>query len=429
MNVQVPPTRVEQNSRQDAPGVISRLKPLLIGVVALLAVVGGYWYFTSQPSAQANRGRFQGAPPVKVAAVQQREMAVIERTIGTVVANSTVSVTARVQGQLTKAFFKEGQMVKTGDLLFQIDPSPFQAAYDAALATLASAKTNAERSASLLKANAIAPQVDDNNQAAYQLAKANAEAARLNLQFTEIRSPIDGKTGPILLQPGNLVSVNGLTAPLVSITQIQPIKVSFALPQVDLPRIQARARTPQGLNAVVALHDAGGDQDISAPVDFISNAVAATSGTIELRASFPNKDMDLVPGQLVDVVVQLASIPNAIVVPREAINQGPNGAYVYVVDPDTQIAQMRPIKIAFDDGVNAAINGPVHDGDQVIVDGQLRVIPGGKVVIPGQSGGGGNAGFGNGQGGDNDVAKGGRGQRGQRGGNGRGGSGGPQNAG
>src|ERR1700759_959389 len=174
MNMQVSPP----NAERDVPAheTLAGRHPArryLIGGIALVAVLGGYYYWSHGADGPARRPI--GAAPVRVADVVSRDMSVVEHTIGTVVANSTVSVTARVQGQLTKAFFKEGQMVKTGDLLFQIDPSPYQAAYDATLATLQSAKTNAERSASLLKANAIAPQVDDNNQAAYQQAKANAE--------------------------------------------------------------------------------------------------------------------------------------------------------------------------------------------------------------------------------------------------------------
>ena len=390
MNVQMPPTRGDQDFQQDEHR--SPLRKYLVAGLALLLILGGYWYYTNHETAGNAGRRVQTAAPVKVAVAHQRDMAVIERTIGTVVANSSVSVTARVQGQLTKAFFSEGQLVKAGDLLFQIDPTPFQAAYDATLATLAGAKTNADRSASLLKQNAIAPQINDNNQSLYLQAKANAEAARLNLQFTQIRSPIDGKTGPILLQPGNLVSVNGLTAPLVTITQIHPIKVSFNLPQADLPRIQVRTKQPGGLTAQVKLHDAGGE-DVSAPVNFISNMVNATSGTIELRATFPNIDSALVPGQLVDVVVELATLPNAIVVPREAVNTGATGTYVYVVTPE-RVATTRSVKVAFDDGINDAVTGDVHDGDQVIVDGQLRVIPGGKVYVGGQGNGQGRSGGG-----------------------------------
>jgi multidrug efflux system membrane fusion protein len=377
MNVQTPQNQVDQGDYDDEPGLLARAGRYLIGAAAIGMLLGGYWYFTHTPADDAARRRDPSAP-VKVAVAVQRDMPVIESTIGTVVANSTVSVTARVQGQLTKAFFTEGQIVKKGDLLFQIDPAPYQAAYDAALATLASAKSNAARSLELRKQNAIAPQIDDNNQSAYLQAKANAEAAKLNLDYTQIHSPIDGKTGPILLQPGNLVSVNGLTAPLVTITQIQPIKVSFSLPQADLPRIQARAHQPQGLNAVVALHDAGGDKDLSAPVDFISNQVNATTGTIELRSNFANADSGLVPGQLVDVVVELADLPGAIVVPREAVNTGPDGTFVFAVQPDRS-ALVKPVKVVFDDGVNAAVTGDVHEGDKVIVDGQLRVVPGGKV--------------------------------------------------
>ncbi len=358
-------------------------KRFLIGGAALVAILTGFYFYThSGNPAGGGGGRGRGgaglSAPVKVAPVERRNMAVIERTIGTVVANATVTITARVQGQLISTNFKEGQMVRKGDLLFRIDPAPFQAAYDSANAALLSTKTKAERSANLFRQAAISAQDNDNAQAAYLQAKANLESARLNLEFTQIRSPIDGKTGPIMLQAGNLVSVNGLNAPLVSITQIQPIKISFALPQMDLPRIQARQHAKEGLIARVLLHDRGGE-DLTLPVDFVSNAVSATSGTIELRATSPNADASLVPGQLVDVVVELAEIPNAIVVPREAINTGADGQYVYTVVDDTAVQV--PIRPIFDDGTNVAVQANLKAGDQVIVDGQLRVVPGGKVTV------------------------------------------------
>jgi multidrug efflux system membrane fusion protein len=202
------------------------------------------------------------------------------------------------------------------------------------------------------------------------------EVARLNLEFTQIRSPVDGKTGPILLQPGNLVSVNGGTAPLVTITQIRPIKVSFNLPQADLPRIQARAAKGT-LSALINLHSLGG-KSVSAPVNFVSNVVNS-SGTIELRATFPNLDGALVPGQLVDVTVSLDDIPGAIVVPRIAVINGPEGNYVYRVSPERVVAQV-PVTVQFDDGTEMAVQGDLKSGDQVITDGGLRVLPGSHVT-------------------------------------------------
>ncbi|HWC64370.1 MAG TPA: efflux RND transporter periplasmic adaptor subunit [Rhizomicrobium sp.] len=230
--------------------------------------------------------------------------------------------------------------------------------------------------------NAISTQQRDQSDA---VAKADAalvtadrgavEVARLNLEFTQIRAPVDGKTGPILLQPGNLVSVNGTSTPLVTLSQIEPIKVSFNLPQSDLPRIQARA-AKGGLTAVINLHGQGG-KDISAPVNFVSNAVN-TSGTIELRSSFPNKDHVLVPGQLVDVTVVLDSIAKAVVVPRVAVINGPDGTYVYRVN-DKNTVEMVPVSVAFDNGTEAAVKGNLKGGDKVVTDGGLRVLPGSKV--------------------------------------------------
>jgi len=299
-----------------------------------------------------------------------------------VMANSTVQVNARIQGQLVKAFFKEGQMVKTGDILFQIDPRPYQAVYDNALASLATAKAKADRYARLTAQNAVAPQQFDDAQAAYLEAKAAVESARLNVEFTTIRAPVNGKTGPILIQPGNMIAAataSTTASSLVSIAEIQPVKISLSLPQSDLPRIQAR-QAKGGLTLQISMHDAGG-KDIEVPVNFIGNAVTSTTGTIELRASYPNPDMALVPGQLVDVTVALAEIPNATLVPREAVNTGPDGQFVYAVRDGR--AQQVPVKVLFDSGVDDAVAGDLRKGEMVITEGQLRVVPGAKVSVSG----------------------------------------------
>jgi len=377
MNVQINPLQnppVRDDRRDDEPG---RGRVFLIGGAALALALGGFWYFTHQAKPPVRRNV---AAPVHVATVETGNMAVIERTIGTVMANSTVQVNARIQGQMIKAFFKEGQMVKTGDILFQIDPRPYQAVYDNAVAQLATAKAKADRYTRLSAQNAIAGQQFDDAQAAYLEAKAAVESARLNVEFTTIRAPVSGKTGAILIQPGNMVSASTASTnatPLVTLNEIQPVKISLALPQSDLPRIQEMQRT-KGLTVTVSLHDAGGS-DIQVPVNFIGNAVTNTTGTIELRASYDNPDMALVPGQLVDVTVALAEIANATLVPREAVNTGPDGQFVYAVKDGT--ALQVPVKVLFDDGVNDAVSGSLKKGDQVITEGQLRVIPGAKVSV------------------------------------------------
>jgi len=352
-------------------------KAWLIGGVALIALVGGYWYFTQDKVAP----RARRVPiPVRVGAVTQYDMPVVEHTLGTVVPFTTVQVSPRVSGVIENADFKEGQTVKKGDLLFEIDPRPYQAAYDNAVATEADAKAKADRYKRLYQQNAVGAQDEDDAQAAYGVAKANVDAARLNLEFTKIRSPVDGKTGPILVQQGNMVIANLTTTPLVTIDQFQPIKVSFSLPQTDLPRIQARQKTPQGLVATVNLQDQGGEQ-VQAPVDFVSNAVNNVSGTIELRATFKNTDSALVPGQLVNVTVQLNDIPDAIVVPHQSVNIGPDGDFVYALKDNKSV--VTPVKVLFDDGGNTAVTGDLTVGEQVVTDGQLRLVPGSTVAIAG----------------------------------------------
>ena len=376
------------------PFLTGRVRIYLIGGAALALVLGGYWYF-SKSADSGGRGAGANAAPVHVAKVVRRDMPVVEHSLGTVVANTTVQVTSRVQGVVDSAAFKEGQFVKKGDLLFQIDPRGFEAALAQARAVLAkdqallvNANRDKARYQSLHDQGAISDQQRDTTatnsdvlSASVAADKAAMDMAALNLSYTQIRSPVDGKTGPLLVQPGNMVAANGTTN-LVTIQQVRPVKLSFTLPQSDLDRIQARQKS-KGLTAILENRKAGG-APLTAPVGFTSNAVSGLSGTIELRSDFANDDLALVPGQLVDVTVELDNIPNALVVPRDAINDGPDGPYVYIVADDK--AQAHPVKILFDDTQNVAVMSDIKPGDAVITEGQLRVDPGGAVrVIGGKS--------------------------------------------
>jgi membrane fusion protein, multidrug efflux system len=337
-------------------------------------------------------------PPVRVAVAQTRDVPILDHTIGTVLANATVQVKSLVDGQLLSASFKEGQLVKAGDVLFQIDPKPFedallqaQAAFDRDQALLKSSQTDLGRYSALAKRGFISAQQRDQTAAQVKsLAgtvasdQAAIHKAKLDLDYAQIRSPIDGKTGPILIQPGNIIKAQDAN-PLVVITQIQPVKVSFALPQTDLPRLQDRLREN---TLVVTLTYRGGagaapatpGKTIAAHVDFISNAVDEKTGTIELRATYDNPDLRLVPGELVDVAAQLDVLHNAVVVPRDAVNTGQNGQYIFIIDRNN-LAQMRDLHVLYEDETIAAIGKGVAAGERVVTDGQIRLTSGVPVTI------------------------------------------------
>lgn len=364
-----------------------RARYRLIGTAALILVLAGFWYTMHR---QTTAGHRVSVAPVRVAAVEQRDMPVVEHTLGTVIANATVQVVARVPGKLESAGFREGQFVKRGDLLFRIDPRPFQATLDQARAVLLrdqallqNASRDARRYSALYRQHTISSQFYDTSTtrvgaltATVAADKAAVELARINLGYTTIHSPIDGKTGPMLVQPGNMVAASG-SAVLVTIAQLQPVKLAFHLPQSDLPRIQARLRS-HAIVATIELHDGRGGA-VSAPVDFTDNAIDTRNGTIELRADFANTQLRLLPGQLVNVSVTLDEIPHALVIPRDALNDGPEGTYVYVVGG--QSAAQRSVSVLFDNGRHVAVAGDLKAGDAVIVEGQLRVVPGGAVKV------------------------------------------------
>jgi len=363
----------------------------LLATLAVASLLAGRWYFNRSNDAQQPVGTL--AISVRVAPVTHGNMPVVERTIGTVVSDAMVQVTAMVPGRLQRAYFREGQIVKKGDLLFQIDPRSYQAALAQAKGQLAKdqalligAQRTLKRDQRLMAAGAGTQQILDDQQAtaaSYQGAveadQANVDTAAINLGYTQIRSPINGKTGPILIQPGNVIAVTGTSAsttPLVTISQVTPIKISFSLPQADLSRIQA-ARRNHPLMATIRARN--GNERYSAPVTFTGNVINNQTGTIELRVTLDNKDGALVPGQVVNVSVALDDIPGALIVPHEAVNEGPAGHYVFVIRDGK--AEMRPVKLLFDDSRRAAVRGSLKLGEQVVTDGQLRLVAGTPVTI------------------------------------------------
>lgn len=424
-----PYTRMRWRTRRLSPRLwLAGIAVLLVGAYF---VVGNPFATNAPAGGRAggfNRGQMP-PPPVHVATAGTKDVPVIVRTIGTVLANATVQVKSQIDGQVVKANFEEGQLVKAGDLLFQIDPKPFEASLRQAQATLAkdmaqaaSAKSESQRTDSLAERGIVSVQQKEQTSAtAAALAavadadRAMVERAQLQVGYTQIRAPINGKTGSILVHPGNLVKANDTTA-LVVITQIQPVKISFSLPQSDVPILQDRLKSGElaatlSLRTDAALSMVAQDtHDITEKVDFIGNTIDARTGTIELRATSDNPDLRLVPGELVDVRVLLDTLRGIVTVPPEAVNVGPNGNFLYIVGEDRK-AEIRPVKVAYQDDTLAAISEGLKAGERVVTEGQLRVVAGSPVAIAGAPGQGGNGqggqGFRRGQNGGGKPAQGG----------------------
>lgn len=363
-----------------------------LAIAAVLAVAAVAWFVLRD---LGTAPRNTPTPPVIVAQAVRRDVVVREPVVGKVLADATVNVTARVGGQIVGIDFQEGQDVAKGDVLFRLDPRPLAAAVRAAEAALArdsasfeSARRDAARSKALAAQNAISAQALEAAMAAAKAAeatvmadKAALETARLNLDYATIRAPIDGKTGAINVQIGNLVVANA-SAVLVSVTRDRPVKVSFFLSQDKLAKVQDQMRAGR-LTAEVTVE--GSNIRLAAPVDFVGNAVSETTGTIELRAHFPNAERRLVPGQQVTVAVMLETLHRATVVPRNAVNQGPNADYVFVVRQG-KVKQV-PVRVRYETPDIAAVEGAVKPGDIVVTDGQLRISDGDSVRIAGRGAG------------------------------------------
>lgn len=355
--------------------------PLLSALIACAVALPGASALAAEKKPRA------AAAPVVVATALRRDVPRQARTVGSVLASATVQIKSLVEGRVLAAFFTEGQLVKAGDPLFRIDPLPFQADLDQAQAVLARDQAQLDRARLDLarqkdlsgKGVASAQKFEQAQAEAKALAAtvaADAAAvanAKLKLGYTDIRSPISGKTGPILVHPGNIVKANADTA-MVAISAIEPVRVSVTLPQQTLPMLQARLRE-SGTDLAIAVP--GDDTPpVVGKVDFIAAAVDPLSGTIEVRATVGNANHRLVPGQFVTAALVLEVIKNAVVVPFEAINTGQNGAYVYVVGADNK-AQVKAVTVLYAaDGIAALADGAVEPGEAVVIDGQLRLAPG-----------------------------------------------------
>lgn len=320
--------------------------------------------------------------PVTVVKALARDMPVLVSAPGSVEAINSVAVKAQIDGQLLESLIKDGADVAKDQLLFRIDPRPAQAALQQAQsaqakdqATLAQARSQVERYKDVAaKGYLSADQMEQYrtnlgvSQAAVKVDEANVAAAKLTLGYTEIRSPIAGRIGRIQIQPGNVVKASD-TAALVTINQIEPIYVNFALPSALLGRVlAAQKQAPLAVKANVI----GIDQPVEGKIAFIDNAVDTATGTIKLRGEFSNTEHVLWPGQLVGVSLTLGHDANAVVLPDAAVQNGPKGTYVFVVKPD-QHAEQRAVTVARIVEGQAVIENGLAVGETVVLDGQSRV--------------------------------------------------------
>ena len=335
--------------------------------------------------------RAQPAVPVQAAQAVRQDVPVVLSNIGTVQAFYTVLVRARVDGTLDRVFFTEGQEVKAGDPIALIDPRPYQAALDAAQAKkaadealLANARADLTRYANLARKDFASRQQVDTQQATVAQLQATIagdaaaiETAKLNLTFCHITSPITGRTGLRLTDPGNLIHATDAQG-IVSITQLHPIAVIFTLPQDDLPRIQAAMA--RGTAQVLAYSGDDHTELARGTLLTIDNQIDAATGTVKLKAKFANPDNKLWPGLFVNAHLQVATLKNVVTVPDIALQRGPDGLYVYLVRPDQRVA-MQPVKVTMDDGHIAVIADGVQAGETVVTNGQLRLENGSRVTI------------------------------------------------
>ena len=367
-----------------AAGACSALRP---------ASSGSSGQASGETPAPAARARPESGPapvPVAAAKVDRKSMPMAINVIGTVEAYSNVAVHPQITGQLTSVEFKEGEDITKGEIIFTLDFRPLEAALEQAKANLARDQAQAAnaRSSSARYQDLMARGIATREQADQSLTSAEALAAtveadraavdnaKVQLQYATIMAPISGRTGALMVHEGNLVRANDAT-PLVVINQVTPIYVSFGIPEGQLPELKRyMARGSVRVEAAAP----GETTTSKGHITFIDNAVDSTTGQIKIKASFPNDDRRLWPGQFVDVALTLSVEPNAIVVPTGAVQSGQQGNYVFVVKPDNTV-ELRNIAVERETADDTIVQNGLSQGELVVTDGQLRLTDGSKVAI------------------------------------------------
>lgn len=365
-----------------------RFARALVAVVILAATVA----CTAGPAGETAEARGSGPPavPVTIATVVQKSMPIEILVIGSAEPYSSVAIRSQITGQLLKVNFREGDIVQRGQVLFELDRRPLEAALEQAQANLtrdlaqaANADVQATRLNQLVD-RGIAPREQADTaktsvaalNATVEADRAAVENAKIQLQYATITAPISGRTGALMVHQGNLVRANDQT-PLVVINEVAPISVAFTIPEArlaDLRRYMSRG------SLTVTATPQGSDSPASGRITFIDNAVDQNTGTIRIKGTFPNTDGRLWPGQFVNVVVTLSTEPTAIVVPSAAVQAGQEGTYVFTVN-ESQAVEMRPVTVARVRGAESVIASGVQPGETVVTDGHLRLVPGGRISV------------------------------------------------
>jgi multidrug efflux system membrane fusion protein len=364
------------------------------GLLIVAVVAGCLLYFTRADPVEATATPAPPpAVPIVAGVVAQHDVPIYLSGIGTVIAYNTDVVRAQIQGQIISINFTEGQTVHAGDLLAQIDPRPYQALIDQYAgnlqrdqAQLTNAQANLTRYTTLGQKGWATPQLVETQkaqvgqlQAAIKADQALVEAANVQLSYTRLTSPIDGVVGIRQIDVGNIISPSSASG-LVIVTQINPISLIFTLPQTVLPQIQQQQQKTKTPLPVLAYSQDDTIQLDQGVLGLVNNQILQTTGSIQLKANFPNQSHRLWPGQLINARLLVDTRHNGLTVAASAVQQGPNGAYVYVINPDSTV-QTRAVQVAQISGGEALIDSGLTANEQIVVDGQYKLQPGTRVTL------------------------------------------------